>query len=84
MGEEGRKEEEEGEGMSWCKKKTEYERETSDGSSEVGWSEVGLGRDIGGEAVILYAEEAEYITGQRRDIDGGILANQMNWDESLL
>jgi NAD(P)-dependent dehydrogenase (short-subunit alcohol dehydrogenase family) len=45
---------------------------------------IGLPKDVGGAAVFLSSKEAEYITGQMLYIDGGILANQMNWDESLL
>ena len=35
-------------------------------------------------APFLASEEAKYITGQMLYVDGGILANQLNWDESLL
>jgi len=52
--------------------------------SQIPLRRIGLPKDIGGAAVFLSSEEAEYITGQMLYIDGGILANQMNWDESLL
>ena len=52
--------------------------------SQIPLGRIGLPKDIGGAAVFLSSEEAEYITGQMLYIDGGILANQMNWDESLL
>ena len=45
---------------------------------------IGEPSDIGGAAVFLASEEAKYITGQMLYVDGGILANQLNWDESLL
>ena len=52
--------------------------------SQIPLGRIGLPKDIGGAAVFLSSKEAEYITGQMLYIDGGILANQMNWDESLL
>ena len=52
--------------------------------SQIPLGRIGLPKDIGGAAVFLSSEEAEYITGQMLYIDGGILANQMNWDETLL
>ena len=52
--------------------------------SQIPLGRIGLPKDIGGASVFLSSEEAEYITGQMLYIDGGILANQMNWDESLL
>ena len=52
--------------------------------SQIPLGRIGLPKDIGGSAVFLSSEEAEYITGQMLYIDGGILANQMNWDETLL
>ena len=52
--------------------------------SQIPLGRIGLPKDIGGAAVFLTSEEAEYITGQMLYIDGGILANQMNWDETLL
>ena len=52
--------------------------------SQIPLGRIGLPKDIGGAAVFLSSQEAEYITGQMLYIDGGILANQMNWDESLL
>ena len=67
---------------------------TSDGlnkgnNKKVITSQIPLGRigdpaDIGGAAVFLASDEAKYITGQMLYVDGGILANQLNWDESLL
>ena len=45
---------------------------------------IGDPADIGGAAVFLASDEAKYITGQMLYVDGGILANQLNWDESLL
>ena len=52
-------------------------------------SQIPLGRignpdDIGGTAVFLSSDQAKYITGQMLYVDGGILANQMNWEESIL
>ena len=52
-------------------------------------SQIPLGRignpdDIGGTAVFLSSDQARYITGQMLYVDGGILANQMNWEESIL
>ena len=52
--------------------------------SQIPLGRIGFPKDIGGAAVFLSSQEAEYITGQMLYIDGGILANQMNWDESLL
>ena len=52
--------------------------------SQIPLGRIGLPKDIGGAAVFLSSEEAEYITGQMLYIDGGILANQMSWDETLL
>ena len=52
--------------------------------SQIPLGRIGLPKDIGGAAFFLSSEEAEYITGQMLYIDGGILANQMNWDETLL
>jgi len=52
--------------------------------SQIPLGRIGMPKDIGGAAVFLSSKEAEYITGQMLYIDGGILANQMNWDESLL
>ena len=52
--------------------------------SQIPLGRIGLPKDIGGAAVFLSSQEAEYITGQMLYIDGGILANQMSWDESLL
>jgi len=52
--------------------------------SQIPLGRIGLPKDIGGAAVFLSSKDAEYITGQMLYIDGGILANQMNWDHSLL
>jgi NAD(P)-dependent dehydrogenase (short-subunit alcohol dehydrogenase family) len=52
--------------------------------SQIPLGRIGLPKDVGGAAVFLSSKEAEYITGQMLYIDGGILANQMNWDETLL
>ena len=52
--------------------------------SQIPLGRIGLPKDIGGAAVFLSSIDAEYITGQMLYIDGGILANQMNWDHSLL
>ncbi len=52
--------------------------------SQIPLGRIGLPKDIGGAAVFLSSKEAEYITGQMLYVDGGILANQMNWDQSLL
>tara|TARA_B100000965_G_C19475042_1_gene705822 strand:+ start:261 stop:1034 length:774 start_codon:yes stop_codon:yes gene_type:complete len=52
--------------------------------SQIPLRRIGSPRDIGGAAVFLSSEEATYITGQMLYIDGGILANQLNWDQSLL
>ena len=53
-------------------------------SSQIPLGRIGEPSDIGGAAVFLASEEAKYITGQMLYVDGGILANQLNWDESLL
>ena len=53
-------------------------------SAQIPLGRIGEPSDIGGAAVFLASEEAKYITGQMLYIDGGILANQLNWDESLL
>ena len=52
--------------------------------SQIPLGRIGLPKDVGGAAVFLSSKEAEYITGQMLYIDGGILANQMTWDQSLL
>lgn len=41
---------------------------------------IGVPADIGGAAVFLASEGARYITGQMLYVDGGILAQQMNWE----
>jgi NAD(P)-dependent dehydrogenase (short-subunit alcohol dehydrogenase family) len=41
---------------------------------------IGQPADIGAAAVFLASPEAAYITGQMLYIDGGILANQLNWE----
>ena len=53
-------------------------------TSQIPLGRIGEPADIGGAAVFLASEEAKYITGQMLYVDGGILANQLNWDESLL
>ena len=53
-------------------------------SSQIPLGRIGEPSDIGGAAVFLASEDAKYITGQMLYVDGGILANQLNWDESLL
>ena len=53
-------------------------------TSQIPLGRIGDPADIGGAAVFLASEEAKYITGQMLYVDGGILANQLNWDESLL
>lgn len=42
---------------------------------------IGQPEDIGGAAVFLASPQASYITGQMLYVDGGIVANQMSWDE---
>lgn len=64
---------------------------TQDGLSQPGVrsrlkAQIPLGRigqpgDIGGAAVFLSSAEAAYITGQMLYVDGGILANQMSWED---
>ena len=53
-------------------------------TSQIPLGRIGEPTDIGGAAVFLASDEAKYITGQMLYVDGGILANQLNWDESLL
>ena len=53
-------------------------------TSQIPLGRIGEPADIGGAAVFLASDEAKYITGQMLYVDGGILANQLNWDESLL
>lgn len=48
---------------------------------QVPMGRVGLPRDIGGAAVFLASPQASYITGQMIYIDGGVLANQMSWED---
>ena len=52
--------------------------------SQIPLGRIGKPDDIGGTAVFLSSNEAKYITGQMLYVDGGILANQMNWEESIL
>lgn len=49
--------------------------------SQIPLGRIGLPSDIGGAAVFLASPEAGYITGQMLFIDGGIIANQMSWEE---
>ena len=51
--------------------------------SQIPLGRIGNPNDIGGTAVFLSSSEAKYITGQIIYIDGGILANQMNWEEKI-
>ncbi|NDV00253.1 SDR family oxidoreductase [Pseudoroseicyclus tamaricis] len=44
-------------------------------------SRIGQPADIGGAAVFLAVDEARYITGQMLYIDGGIIANQISWED---
>jgi len=53
-------------------------------TSQIPLGRIGKPSDIGGAAVFLASEEAQYITGQMLYVDGGILANQLNWDQTLL
>lgn len=53
-------------------------------TSQIPLGRIGKPSDIGGVAVFLASEEAQYITGQMLYVDGGILANQLNWDQTLL
>ena len=53
-------------------------------TSQIPLGRIGKPSDIGGVAVFLASEEAQYITGQMIYVDGGILANQLNWDQTLL
>jgi glucose 1-dehydrogenase len=53
-------------------------------TSQIPLGRIGNPNDIGGTAVFLSSSEAKYITGQMIYVDGGILANQMNWEESIL
>ena len=53
-------------------------------TSQIPLGRIGNPEDIGGSAVFLSSAEAKYITGQILYVDGGILANQMNWEESIL
>ena len=52
-------------------------------TSQIPLGRIGNPNDIGGTAVFLSSAEAKYITGQMIYVDGGILANQMNWEESI-
>ena len=53
-------------------------------TAQIPLGRIGDPKDIGGTAVFLSSLEAKYITGQILYVDGGILANQMNWEESIL
>lgn len=50
-------------------------------SNQIPLGRIGLPGDIGGAAVFLASEEARYITGQMLYIDGGIVANQISWED---
>lgn len=50
-------------------------------NSQIPMGRIGNPVDIGGAAVFLASPDAGYITGQMLFVDGGILANQMSWDE---
>ena len=52
-------------------------------TSQIPLGRIGKPDDVGGTAVLLSSNEAKYITGQILYVDGGILANQMNWEESI-
>jgi len=49
--------------------------------SQIPLGRIGLPDDIGDAAVFLASPKARYITGQMLYIDGGILAQQMTWDD---
>ncbi len=49
--------------------------------AQIPMARIGQPDDIGGAAVFLASPQAGYITGQMLYIDGGILANQMSWEE---
>ena len=49
-------------------------------SGQIPLGRIGVPDDVGGAVVFLASEAARYVTGQMIYIDGGILANQMNWD----
>lgn len=58
----------------------------TDGTRDRLISQIPLGRigkpdDVGDAAVFLASSKARYITGQMLYIDGGILAQQMTWDD---
>ena len=53
-------------------------------TSQIPLGRIGNPNDIGGSAVFLSSDAAKYITGQIIYVDGGILANQMNWEESII
>jgi glucose 1-dehydrogenase len=49
--------------------------------AQIPMGRIGQPDDVGGAAVFLASPQAGYITGQMLYIDGGILANQMSWEE---
>jgi len=49
--------------------------------AQIPMGRIGEPDDIGEAAVFLASSGARYITGQMLYIDGGILANQMSWEE---
>lgn len=49
--------------------------------AQIPMGRIGQPDDIGEAAVFLASSGARYITGQMLYIDGGILANQMSWEE---
>lgn len=52
-------------------------------NAQIPLGRIGMPDDIGSAAVFLASPEAKYITGQMLYVDGGILASQMSWDESI-
>lgn len=52
-------------------------------NAQIPLGRIGMPDDIGSAAVFLASPEAKYITGQMLYVDGGILANQMSWEEPI-